>query len=617
VLIWVALLAACAPVSVECAARIVSRWTPVGDDAMVAFLSYDVLSGHSPTHGMPSTLAPFGTRVLYHPGPLLFWVFAIPERATGGAAAAIVLTVGALQVASIVAVALLVLRRAGSGAALLALAALSLCELALGRDVLGSPLNTYSVLLPFAAFLVSCWVVACGDGLGVPIAALLGSLAAQSHFVFLPVVASVGTVSVVAYVLERLRRRERNAGFSLLSRFGWAGVIVLVVCWLPVVCNTIASFPGNLLRAVRSGGSEGGATIGTAAAARAVVHVLAQYRLWPDAVAHRPEALYAHTDLGELVLAGAGIAAVIVAARQHPSIRRPAVVVFVAVAAAGWTLSRLPPNPASTFGPLFPAGDRDRFVYVIGALYGALVALSVGATLTVIWPRIRPRLASMYARVALVSVVACLAIAGSARNGTTDTLFRDPAFTAAIRDLGAQHGALDRHRTYVVKSPLVTLGLERGVVWELYRRGYDVRVPAGDQYLSERHGPPHGPVDQLWVVDANAPRLPSWILVARTRAAERAFDRDLASLRVRIRRAGGASWLRAVDGGTGRGLDVGRTLLAHHDLLAFAGCSTTLDLIVRGNVDRHESMASLLCTFEEKRALLPTATISVYLEPKQ
>jgi hypothetical protein len=623
-MVWLALLAACAPIAVESAARIQHGWTPAGDDAMVAVLARDVLSGHSPSHGMPSTLPYHGARVLYHPGPLLFWVYAIPERATGGASAAIVLTSGALQIAAIVAVTLLARRRAGPSAALLALAALALSELALGRDVIESSLNVYVVLLPLAAFLASCWVVSSGDDLGLPLAALFGSLVAQSHFVFVPVVAAVGTASVVAYVVERRGRGERSAR---LSRFEWSGLTVLVVCWLPVLWDTVVHFPGNVLRSIGSGGSEGGPAVGGVAAARTVVHVLAQYRLWSGALSYRPQALYARTSLGELAVAVAGVAVVLIGARLHRSSRRLAVVVFVALVAAGWTISRLPANPTTLVAPLFPASPRDRFIYVIGASYGALIALSAGAALAAMGPGIRRRLPGPVARAALAAVVVCLAVPASARHRTSPD--GAPGVASAIRELGSQLSALDRHRTYVVTDPLATLPIalivgpvpafccERGVLWDLFRRGYDVRVPADDPYLGDVHGPPHGSVDHLWVVDASERPRPNWILVARTRAIQRALDRDIASLRDRIEHAGATSALRSIDTDAGRHFDVGHTVLAHPDLIGFVGCSTTLELVVNDEVDPRGSIASQLCTFEKDRATRRTATVSIYLEPEE
>lgn len=624
VLIWLALLAACAPIAVESAARIRHRWTPAGDDAMVAVLARDVLSVHSPLHGMPSTL-PHGARFLYHPGPLLFWVYAIPERATGGTSAAIVLTTGALQFGAIVAVTLLVRRRAGPSAALLALAALALTELAVGRDVIESTLNVYVVLLPLAAFLVSCWAVSCGDDLGLPLAALFGSLVAQSHFVFVPVVAAVATASIVGYVLERRRRAERRAR---LGRFEWSGLTVLVVCWFPVLGDTVVHFPGNLLRTIGSGGSEGGPAVGGVAAARTVVHVLAQYRLWSGALNYRPQALYARTSFGELAVAVAGVALVLIGVRWHRSSRRWAVVVFAALVAAGWTVSRLPHNPSTLVAPLFLASPRDRFIYVIGAAYGALVALSAAAVFAATWPRLRRRLPGTVARAAIAAVVVGLAVPAAVRHRTTSP-DGAPGVASAIRELGSQLTALDRHRTYVVTDPLSTIPIaliagpipafccERGVLWELFRRGYDVRVPAADPYLGDVHGPPHGPVDHLWVADASTRPHPNWIRVARTDAIQDALDREIASLRDRLERAGATSALRSIDSDAGRHFDAGSTVVTHPALIGFVGCSTTLELIVDHDIDPRRSIASRLCTLEKDRATRRTATVSIYLEREE
>lgn len=76
---------------------------------MVAVLSYDVLSHNSSSQGMPSTLrTEHDQKAFYHPAPLLFWLLAVPTRATGGAGSAIAVTTAAIQVAAITCLALLV-----------------------------------------------------------------------------------------------------------------------------------------------------------------------------------------------------------------------------------------------------------------------------------------------------------------------------------------------------------------------------------------------------------------------------------------------------------------------------------------------------------------------------
>src|SRR4051794_18382500 len=55
-------------------------WTPVGDDAVIATRSYDVFTGHSPLVGQYSAASGVLGEASHSPGPLLYWLLAIPAR---------------------------------------------------------------------------------------------------------------------------------------------------------------------------------------------------------------------------------------------------------------------------------------------------------------------------------------------------------------------------------------------------------------------------------------------------------------------------------------------------------------------------------------------------------
>src|SRR4051812_45014881 len=161
---WFVAALATLPVVAECIERITSRWMPIADDAMVAALAWDVPTRSSPVLGMPSTLRGFGKLgALHHPGPMLFWTFALPERLTGGAPAGVAAGVAMLHVAALLTAAMFARRRAGAPGAALVVAAMALVEVALTRGLLGAPVNIYAPLLAFGAFIVVAWSVAAGD----------------------------------------------------------------------------------------------------------------------------------------------------------------------------------------------------------------------------------------------------------------------------------------------------------------------------------------------------------------------------------------------------------------------------------------------------------------------
>ena len=55
-------------------------WVATGDDAAIAIRSHQVLGLHPPLVGLASTAAAGSGQHLYDPGPLMFWLLAIPVR---------------------------------------------------------------------------------------------------------------------------------------------------------------------------------------------------------------------------------------------------------------------------------------------------------------------------------------------------------------------------------------------------------------------------------------------------------------------------------------------------------------------------------------------------------
>jgi hypothetical protein len=222
-----AVAGAALPVVTAAIARVRSHWTPGGDEAVIARLSHDVISSHTPLLGMPSTITAgvklAGDASAHHLGPMLFWVFAIPDRLSGSAPSALVVTIALVNIASIAAVAWQVRRRAGTGVAVVAMLGVTALLWSFGRDLTVQIWNPYAALLPLLLFLVLAWSVACGDLIALPLAALVGSFVMQCHILYAFPVVIVAIVSALAFVLRRdpaerarrpagRRRRHRHAG---------------------------------------------------------------------------------------------------------------------------------------------------------------------------------------------------------------------------------------------------------------------------------------------------------------------------------------------------------------------------------------------------------------------
>src|SRR3954468_1451237 len=73
-------LAASLPVIVATVGAVVDGWVPLGDDAIIVVRAYDVLSTHPPVVGPYSTSSQLIGHPVLSPGPLLFWLLALPAR---------------------------------------------------------------------------------------------------------------------------------------------------------------------------------------------------------------------------------------------------------------------------------------------------------------------------------------------------------------------------------------------------------------------------------------------------------------------------------------------------------------------------------------------------------
>src|SRR5437763_14623937 len=116
-------LAASLPVIVATARALAAGWMPMGDQGIIATRAYDVLTSHTPLLGQYSEASIITGRATYSPGPMLYWLLALPARV--GAPASLTLTTAAVNIVSILGVVALARRRGGQVLAIGAGAALA------------------------------------------------------------------------------------------------------------------------------------------------------------------------------------------------------------------------------------------------------------------------------------------------------------------------------------------------------------------------------------------------------------------------------------------------------------------------------------------------------------
>ncbi len=212
-----------------------SDWTPVGDEAGIWLRTWDVGTENTPLTGVFSRMG------WQHPGPLQFYVSALPLRLLGGKGAGLLLSTLLVSLTCVAGIVVLTARRAGGGAALVL--ALTTAVLCIGYEhFIFGPWNPYVAILPFALFLVAVWLAAAGDLWATGVAAAAGTFAAQSHLGALPPLLLIGAGAAAL-------RSVCRPGEAAASRRKQAlcAAVVLGVLWAPPVVQQIkAGAKGNL-----------------------------------------------------------------------------------------------------------------------------------------------------------------------------------------------------------------------------------------------------------------------------------------------------------------------------------------------------------------------------------
>lgn len=265
-------VAALAPIIAVVITRIGRAYIPTSDIGLIDMRVRDVWSLHPPLVG------PYSRYGWSHPGPLMFWLLAIPSGLTGQASWATLVGGALLQGIAIVWIAILAWRRAGLALLAAAMAGVSMIYASTGSWVVLEPWNPHIAMPFFALFVFQAWLFATGDHRILLGAVVSGSFLVQTHVGYAPLVAVVTAVAVF-YVVADFRRNAADLA-DMKARVRRAA-IVLVVLWSPAIVESFEHPPGNLARVVhyflRTKGTE--PPIGLRAGAQLLA---AEFR-WPPA----------------------------------------------------------------------------------------------------------------------------------------------------------------------------------------------------------------------------------------------------------------------------------------------------------------------------------------------
>jgi len=234
------------------------NWIPSGDWAVLTLRVEDV--------GRATPLVgPYSRFGWNHPGPLLYWLLALPSHLFGGAPRTVLAAAAALNSLSVAAIGALSWRRGRFPLVALSMSTLAILFHAFGPALLRDPWNPFLTLLPLAVLVLLAWSLIEGDVWMWPAIVVVSSFLLQSHIGYLPIIAMIAlSTSVIAWrwtslsALAPTGRRQRTWLLSI-------SIALAALCWLPVLVDQLFG-TGNLTEIWRYFASEGDRPAGLATA---------------------------------------------------------------------------------------------------------------------------------------------------------------------------------------------------------------------------------------------------------------------------------------------------------------------------------------------------------------
>src|SRR5580704_18213130 len=201
-------LAAAIPVLVSTANAADAGWVPAGDDGIIATRGWDVLSAHTPLVGQYSEAGRvIHGQVMHSPGPMLYWLIALPARF--GSVTSLAVTMGVVNTLAIIGCVLLARRRGGAVLMFGTAIGIALMCQSLPTESLHDIWNPAAGLFPFLLLIFLAWSIACGDARLLPLALLDASYVTQTHLMYAAPTAVLLVVGCGGLLLGWLERRRR------------------------------------------------------------------------------------------------------------------------------------------------------------------------------------------------------------------------------------------------------------------------------------------------------------------------------------------------------------------------------------------------------------------------
>lgn len=496
---------------------------PPADLALLELRTRDALH-----HGVLS--GPYSRFGWNHPGPLLFYVLAVPYRLLGSRS--ISLEIGALVVnaLTIVTMTWVAYRRGALPMVIATLVPVGLLMHAFGPDLVRNPWNPYLPVLPLLVLLLLAWSVAVGDLWMLPLAAAVASFIVQSHVGLAPAAFAFVLVAAVGVAVRAPWRRsaDRRSWWYRFARVVAVSLVVVAVLWLPVAYDTVVRGDGNLGQ-IADFFTQSHRTAGLDTALRVLGLQWGPRPVW--IFGQRASGIGGYVVLEPhwwlAVWLLLGVVATAVAARRHAT----GTVWFAAVVGAGLAIAVL--SVGNIVGSVF--SYLIQWTWVLGAALGMLVLQAVWVAVPAARRASARRAALAIAAVGL-GVLAVVEIVNAATAGTpfSGEQAQERTLTREVLDhLPPGPGA-------VMVRTAAAAAVAPGVVLALERHGIRVEVsPSEPRVYGARRNSGHGPYRaELTVVegtDAGRDRLGgarriAYYRRARSPESERAIRTLLAAL---------------------------------------------------------------------------------------
>jgi hypothetical protein len=513
-------LAAALPIVVSIGHVIAVGWAPIGDDGIIAIHSYDVFSGHSPLLGMPSS-GPSGVldEQVYHPGPLLFWLLAVPAHFLG--ALSMPITMGLVNCACVVGSVVLAHRRGGVPLAVAVAVAIPVMLASIPAEAYTDIWNPAAPLMPLTLLMFVAWSLACGEYRLLPLAVLAASFAPQSHLIYTFPALGAFLVGIVGLLIARRSAPGRLTDRSFV-RWVIAALAVALLCWSAPLIDGVTNRPGNLVLLSRAARADA-PTLGAGLGRRALIRTVGIRPWW----LHDPRSpLERIGDLGRqpnglaigstLVVLGGLVGVLLVGwRRRRGDLIAAAALSLVLCAAVVLTTSSIPKESFASVGyALWWASPAGMFIW-LALLWSVAVMVPI------------PRLA----RVPVAATGLALAVAAGVVVAVSAAPAAEPfdELREVTSSVNAAVGEADSVRVDATVGDggfFVARGFQFATIYALRRHGHSVTAPPVEVLIGSQYA--EGGAEKVVNIDAEGDRKPPGRTVAQVEVTPDTSDNPFA-----------------------------------------------------------------------------------------